>query len=151
MEGETGIIDPAVCLGRVEKLLDTQSLDSIPKITVEAMKKVIIDAIGLQLFQLCIQELVHVHPLFDEPCGKFCGEPDLLAISIRKSPAYERLALSHVVRPCRVDVIDSIVDCEAELSLRPLFVDRPIRFCGKTHAPEPEYGEFVPVLWHFPI
>ena len=87
------------------------------------MNEVIVDAVGLEFCELGIQECIHILPLFDKPGREFGGEPDFFAVPVSKGTAHERLALSPVVRPGRINVIYAVVDGVPQLHCSPFFID----------------------------
>ena len=65
---------------------------------------VVVDARGVQLLELGIQELVHVLPAFDEPGGQFGGELPLLAKPAGQGAPRNELARPRVIVPGGVNI-----------------------------------------------
>ena len=147
VERKTGI-DDAPVLGRlVQEILDSKGLDGLPGRTGQGVDQIVVDMVGAELFQLGVQEGVHVLPALDQPCGQFGGDLDLFAVAILQGSAEQWFALAVMIRPGGVHVVNASVDGCADLGDCPFLVDFAVHH-GQAHAPESQGGKFVAVFGH---
>ena len=110
--------------------------------------------IRFKLFQLGVEVVVHVLPLFDHPGGQFGGDLDPLPVSVAKSAAQYVFAFPGMVGPGRIQVVDSLIDGIKDLaklnkSYRPKVVtfNPTVKLHGSTRLIlQPEKSiDFVPI------
>ena len=151
VEGEAGVDNAAVGLGFVQEIDHLQGFKLVPGLPGQGVQQVVVDALRPDLLQLGVEVGVHVPAGFDHPGGQLGGDPDLVAISVGQGSPHDGFALSGVVGPGRIQVVDPSVDGAADLADGPRFVDLPVSRHGESHQAEPQNGQLISRFWHFPV
>ena len=144
VEGEAGILDAPVLDGGIQKFQGAQGLHLFPAILAQGVQQIKVHIGDLELFQLLVQQPVHILAGLHRPAGQLGGQLHALAVAVPQGFAHHQLALTAVIRIGGVHIVDAAVDARADQLDGPGHVDGGFAVLpghgGKTHAAKAQTG-----------
>jgi hypothetical protein len=127
VEGKTDVPDLALRLLFFQPADDVEFLDAFPAFCEEGMEEIKIEVVGLQFFELVVEEFIEVLALLHEPAGELGGEEHLVPQTARQDVAEGDLAQAVMVGRGRVNVIEPALKAAPDHALGFFFVYRFLR------------------------
>jgi hypothetical protein len=139
VEGKTQVADAAIAEGLTGPFAHTQVAHLVPAALIQGVQQVKVNVVGLQLFELLVEQPVEILGGLDQPARQLGGQPHLFTIAILEHPPDDPFAVAAVVAIRRVHVIHAVVNGVVQHTSRLRLVNVLGLPCGREpHTAEPQ-------------